>query len=542
VAVKLFVNGRFHRAGRWDPAATALAVSGDRIVAVVTDDLVDWRRPGTEVVDLGGGWVLPGLQDAHVHPVSGGMEMNRCNLAPARTAPEYLAVVAAYAAANPDVDWILGGGWAMEAFPGGVPTAAALDPVVADRPVFLPNRDHHSAWVNSAALRLAGIDAGTPDPVDGRVERDADGEPTGALHEGAMDLVGRHIPLATEEEVERGLLTAQSYLHALGITAWQDALVGEGLGMPDVLPAYLALTGSGALTARVVGALWWDRERGVEQIEELCDKRATAAAAGFRATSVKIMQDGVCETFTAAMLDGYRDAHGNDTANHGISFIAPDALAAYVTALDAEDFQVHVHALGDRAVRDTLDALAAARAANGATDNRHHLAHLQVIHRDDLPRFAALGATANVQALWACNDAQMTELTLPFLSETARHGQYLFASLLRAGARLACGSDWPVSTPNPFAQMHVAVNRTLPDDERAAPLLPAEALTPAQALAGFTTGAAYVNHLDDTGAIEPGMLADLTVVDGDLLGPDTAAIADIRATMTIVGGRVVHSR
>jgi predicted amidohydrolase YtcJ len=412
---------------------------------------------------------------------------------------------------------------------------------VADRPVFLPNRDHHSAWVNSAALRLAGIDADTPDPADGRIERDADGEPTGALHEGAMDLVGRHIPHATEEEVERGLLTAQSYLHGLGITGWQDALVGEGLGMPDVLPAYLALTASGALTARVVGALWWDRERGLEQIEELRDKRATAAAAGFRATSVKIMQDGVCETFTAAMLDGYRDAHGNDTANHGISFVAPDALATYVTALDAEDFQVHVHALGDRAVRDTLDALAAAHAANGATDNRHHVAHLQVIHRDDLPRFAALGATANVQTLWACNDPQMTELTLPFLSETARDGQYLFASLLTAGARLACGSDWPVSTPDPFAQMHVAVNRTLPDDVRAAPLLPAEALTPAQALAGFTTGAAYVNHLDDTGAIEPGMLADLTVVDGDLLGPDTGAIADIRTTMTVVGGRVVHS-
>jgi predicted amidohydrolase YtcJ len=535
-AEQLFVNGRFFRDGRWDPRARALAATAGRIVAVL-DDPADGRGPGTEVVDLDGGYVLPGLQDAHVHPLTGGLEMNLCDLAHVHGADGYRAAVKDYADAHPEMPWILGGGWAMDAFPGGVPTAAALDAVVPDRPVFLPNRDHHSAWVNTEALRRAGIDATTPDPPDGRIERDAAGVPTGALHEGAMDLVGALTPPTTAQEALAGLRTAQAYLHSLGITAWQDALVGDGLGLPDALPAYLSLTAAGELTARVVGALWWDRERGVEQIDELVAKREQARAAGFRATSVKIMQDGVCETFTAAMLDSYRDAHGAETGNHGLSFVEASALAEYVTALDAHGFQVHLHALGDRAVRDSLDAIAAARTANGPTDNRHHLAHLQVVQPRDVDRFAPLGATANVQTLWACNDRQMTDLTLPFLSETARRRQYVFASLARAGARLACGSDWPVSTPDPFAQMHVAVNRVLPGEDTP-PLLPHEALTPVQALTAFTVGSAYVNHLDDAGALEPGRRADLTVVDGDVL----TGFAGRRATMTVVGGRVVFRR
>lgn len=532
-AEQLFVNGRFYRDGRWDPSVRALAVVGGRIAARL-DDPADGRGPGTEVVDLGGGYVLPGLQDAHVHPLTGGLEMNLCDLTPAHTADGYLATIKAYADANPEADWILGGGWAMDAFPGGVPTAAALDAVVPDRPVFLPNRDHHSAWVNGLALRIAGIDADTPDPADGRIERSRDGTPTGALHEGAMDLLSPFVPETTAEEALAGLRTAQAHLHSLGLTGWQDALVGDGLGLPDALPAYLALAGAGELTARVVGALWWDRERGLEQLDDLRAKRERAAAGGVRATSVKIMQDGVCETFTASMLDSYRDAHGAETGHHGLSFVPADALATYVTALDADGFQVHFHALGDRAVRDSLDAIAAARAANGPNDHRHHLAHLQVVHPTDVARFAPLGATANVQALWACNDRQMTELTLPFLSEDARRSQYVFASLARAGARLAAGSDWPVSTPDPFAQMHVAVTRVLPGEDTP-PLLPHEALTPVQAITAFTTGSAYVNHRDDAGALEPGRLADLTVVDGDVL----AGFEGRRATMTVVGGRVV---
>lgn len=540
---RLLVNGTFFVDGKWHPKATAAALAGDRIVALV-DDPDDWSRPGVDIVDLQDAWVLPGLQDAHVHPAAGGLEMNRCNLAGRRTAAEYFTVIADYAAAHPDAMWILGGGWYLEAFDHGVPTASALDAVVADRPVFLPNRDHHSAWVNSAALRLAGIDERTPDPSDGRIERDATGAPSGALHEGAMDLVARLIPATTQADIEQALLTAQGYLHSLGITGWQDALVGQGLGMPDAFDAYLALTGSGRLTARVVGALWWDRMHGLDQLASLCERRARADAAGFTATTVKIMQDGVCENFTAALLSNYRDGQGRDTGRAGVSFVDPELLVTAITALDAAGFQVHVHAIGDRAVRESLDAIAAARTANGLRDNRHHLAHLELVHPDDVPRFAELGVTANMQALWACNEPQLTDLTLPFLAPDTHPHVFPFGALAATGTQLACGSDWPVSTPDPFQQMHVAVNRTEPpqaDRDYMPPLLPEQRLTARQALDAFTRGSAYVNHLDQCGSLRPGNFADFTVIDGDLLDADTESIAERHAVMTIVGAEVVHT-
>ena len=260
-----------------------------------------------------------------------------------------------------------------------------------------------------------------------------------------------------------------------------------------------------------------------------------------RATSVKIMQDGVCETHTAAMLDPYLDAHGRRTDNRGLSFIAAEDLREYVAALDAEDFQVHVHALGDRAVRDSLDAVEHARTVNGPRGNRHHFAHLQVIDPADVARFAALEVTATVQPLWACRDQAVEELTLPFVSEAARRQQYVFGSLLRAGARLACGSDWPVSEADPLLGMHVAVNRRAPDQgPDAEPLLPDEALTVGQALAGYTTGATWANGLEGvTGRLDVGYAADLVAVDADVLGGDPARLGETRVTHTWADGRLV---
>jgi predicted amidohydrolase YtcJ len=533
-------GARIWAAGTW--TGTFLTVTDGRIGVVGEGDHRAYVGPSTEVRDLGGAWVLPGFQDAHVHPVQAGTEMNSCDLSSGEDAESYVGLVARYASAHPDAPWIVGGGWSMEAFPGGTPTADRLDAVVADRPVYLPNRDHHSAWVNSVALGLAGISAATPDPGDGRIERDASGQPTGALHEGAMELVGRLVPAPTVEQLMRGLLTAQQHLHSLGITGWQDALVGTGLGMADTLESYLAAAADGRLTAKVVGALWWDRERGVEQVPELLARRAAAREGRFRATSVKIMQDGVCETYTAAMLDPYLDRRGHPTDNHGLSFIAAPDLAAYVTELDAHDFQVHVHALGDRAVRDSLDAVEHAIAGNGRRGNRHHLAHVQVVAPDDVARFAALDVTANAQPLWACRDDQMDDLTLPFLSPSARSRQYVFRSLVDAGARLAFGSDWPVSSPDPFAGMHVAVNRTAPGEERA-PLLAEQAMTVPEAIHAYTAGSSWLNGSEaSTGAIRPGYAADLAVIDRDVLAIDPTELADVRVLQTWVDGEQVFQR
>ncbi|MFD5405226.1 amidohydrolase [Streptomyces griseorubiginosus] len=529
-----------------DPArsrATSVAVRDGRIAAVGHDEVRELIGPRTEVVDLKGKLLLPGFQDAHVHPQGAGLELGLCHLADTVDPAEYLRRIKEYADRNPDAEWITGGGWSLEAFPGGAPTAEALDAIVPDRPVFLPNRDHHGAWVNSRALERAGIDARTPDPADGRIERDADGNPTGMLQEGAVHLVGKLVPDPSPEDQLAALLRAQAVLHSYGVTAWQDAIVGAYANMADPAPSYLAALDQGLLTARVVGALWWDRERGAEQIPELVARREELHRDRFRAGTVKVMQDGIAENHTAAMLTPYLTGCGCASDNSGISFVEPGELKKYVTELDASGFQVHFHALGDRAVREALDAVESARTANGWRDTRHHLAHLQVVHPHDVPRFRALGASANLQMLWAAHEPQMDELTLPFLGAERGARQYPFGDLLRSGATLAAGSDWPVSSPDPFQAIHVAVNRVSPGAPEGTPeFLPGQRLDLGTALAAYTAGSAHVNHLDDiTGSITVGKSADLVVLDRDPFAAPSEEIAATGVLETFVEGRRVHT-
>jgi predicted amidohydrolase YtcJ len=518
----------------------AVVVEDGRIVETGPERELD-TQPGPEVedVDLRGGLLAPGFVDAHVHAVQGGLERIRCDLSGVSGREGYLAAIASYAEEHPEVPWILGGGWAMAAFPGGTPTASDLDGVVADRPVYLPNRDHHGAWVNTRALELAGVDTGTPDPPHGRIERDASGRPTGTLHEGAMQLVARHAPADDPDDYYSGLLEGQRYLHSLGVTGWQDAIVGDYAGMQDPGPAYLRAAQNGDLTAYVVGALWWERDLGEEQVASLVERRERYTHDRFRATSVKIMQDGVAENFTAAMTAPYLGADGAPTINSGLSFVNPGALRHYIAVLSDENFQVHVHAIGDRAAREALDAFAAAQQRDPRPDLRHHIAHLQLVHPDDVPRFATLGVAANIQALWACLDDQMVDLTLPFLDDQRAAWQYPFGDLHRAGARLVAGSDWPVSTPDPLAAIHTAVNRVAHGAEGREGherFLPDQALPLEVAFAAYTSGSAWVNHRDDAGRLAPGAVADLVVLDRDPFAAPPDQIGATRVVSTWIDG------
>ncbi|MGH1565406.1 amidohydrolase [Mumia sp. DW29H23] len=533
----LFTGGSVFDGHRHVGAAELLVREG-RVVAVGRG----LDRDGAEIVDLAGGLVAPGFVDAHVHAVQGGLERIRCDLTDGASRDDYLRIVAAYAEEHPDRPWILGGGWAMAAFPGGTPTAADLDAVVPDRPVFLPNRDHHGAWVNSRALALAGVDASTPDPPHGRFERDADGRPTGTLHEGAMEVVARLVPRTTEAEYDAALLEGQRHLHSLGVVGWQDAIVGAYAGMDDPGPAYVRAAQRGDLTAHVVGALWWDRERGEEQVASLVERRDAFTVGRFRATSVKIMQDGVAENFTAALSTPYLDRCGHATTNTGHSFVEADALRQYVARLDAEGFQVHVHAIGDRGVREALDAFAGTGPAR-----RHHLAHLQLVHPEDVARFAALGVAANLQMLWACLDDQMVELTLPFLGPERSRWQYPFGDLLRAGTRLVAGSDWPVSSPDPLEAIHVGVNRWAYGEAGPGghePFLPDQALPLEAAFAAYTSGSAWINGRDrdgGAGVLREGAAADLVVLDRDPFEGPPSEIAAGTVVSTWVDGVPVFS-
>jgi predicted amidohydrolase YtcJ len=521
--------------GRW---ADAVAVRGGRIAAVgFADDVRDLEGPSTRVVDVRGGLVLPGFQDAHCHPPTAGMSMVQADLREGVDAADFVRRIRRWADDNPDAPWIVGDGWFMDAFEGGNPSKDLLDASVPDRPVYAESRDGHSVWVNSRALAIAGITRDTPDPEDGVIVRTADGEPQGTLHEGAITLVSDHVPPPTEADLTEGILRAQAYLHSLGITAWQDAIVHDDTG-----PVYRTLAEDGRLTARVVGALWWERDQGDEQIARMVERRGDYSHGRFGATSIKLMQDGIVENFTAGMTDPYFDGDGTSTGNRGKSFIDPEALKGFVTALDAEGFQCHFHAIGDRGVHESLDAIEAARRTNGWNDLRHHIAHIQLIRPEDLPRFRSVGAVANAQPLWACSEGQMEHLTIPFIGGERASWQYPFRSLERAGAVTAMGSDWAVSTPNPLLEMEVAVRRVDPADRMHAPFLPDERISVRSAVDGFTIGTAYVNHLDgETGTIEAGKLADLCVVDRDLFSPEVEFLGDAKVVLTLVDGEPVYT-
>ena len=355
--------------------ANAVAIRDGHIASVGRDaDVRALAGPRTRQVDLAGRTLMPSFQDAHVHPSMAGIGLLRCPLHELpHTLDAYLDAIDRYAQSHPQSEWVLGDGWYMDAFPGGTPSRQALDRVVPDRPAFFINRDGHGAWVNTRALQLGSLTADSPDPPDGRIEREPDGTPSGTLHEGAMERFKRLVPEPTLGERVEGLELAQDRLLRLGITAWQDAWV-DG----QDFEAYVLLADHGRLIARATACHWWHREEGDEQIERFVERRERGGIGRLRANTVKIMQDGVAENFTAAMLEPYLGPDGRPTMNRGLSFVDPEALKRSVTRLDALGFQVHFHALGDRAVREALDAIEAAQTANGPSEGRHHLAHLQL--------------------------------------------------------------------------------------------------------------------------------------------------------------------
>ena len=518
--------------------AEAVAVRAGRIIAVGSSAEIEaLRRPETHVVDLRGRMLLPGFQDAHLHPTSGGLMQIRCDLHGTTTRQQSLERIARYADAHPEHDWILGGGWGMDAFPGGTPSKSDLDAIVPDRPVLLTNRDGHGAWVNSKALELAGISRETGDPRDGRIERDETGEPSGTLQEGAMGLVERLVPETSSEEWQQAIKLAQTYLHTLGITAIQDAMV-----VPETLDAYRALADRGELTARVEGNLLWTRDKGDEQVADLVDLRSKGTAGRLRIRGAKIFQDGVMENFTAALLEPYLDGKGGSTRVGGSECTSPRSSPTWSRCSTPRAFRCTSTRSGTVQCGSHSTPSRQPDCANGTRDSRHHLAHIQLIHPDDVPRFRELGVVANAQPLWATLSGYVEDLTLPFISEQTARTMYPFGSLYRAGATIAMGSDWTVSTANPLPQIQVAVNRADPDEGDSEPFLPDERLELPTALAAFTIGSAFVNGLErETGSIEAGKLADFALLDRDLFAGDTKELGRARVLLTLVEGEPVFN-
>jgi predicted amidohydrolase YtcJ len=521
--------------------AQAVAVRDGRIVFVGTSAGVKaFVGPATKVLDVKGRMLLPGFQDAHVHPVSGGVELTQCNLNDLPEAKAVYAKVKECAATMKDKPWVVGGGWGLPTFPNGNPKKEDLDAIVSDRPAQLYASDGHSSWVNSKALALAKITAKTPDPKNGRIERDAAGNPTGTLREDASDLVASLQPKTTDAERLAGLKRALQLFAEAGVTAVQEASAGsgaEGGGARPTLKAYLDAEKAGALTARVTVALGTDPLRGPEQVDELVAVRKEVTSARVRPVAAKIFADGVIEARTAAMLEPYLDKAGD----RGEANWTPEALNAIVLRLAENDFNVHIHAIGDRGIRMSLDAFEKAQTQRSLRGQRHQIAHLELIDPADIPRFAKLGVIANFQALWCYADDYIVDLTWPKLGPARSRWIYPIESVVKAGGILALGSDWSVSSLKPLDAIQVAITRQSIEEPRRAPMTPEEAIDLPTAIAGYTIGSAYANDLEkDTGSIEVGKAADLVVIERNLFEVAPLEIAKQKILLTLLDGKPVH--
>jgi hypothetical protein len=538
----VLLHGKIHTEDANRSVVQAIAIGGNKIIAVGTDQVVSaLAGPNTRTLDLAGRVVLPGIIDAHTHPAESAQDLDKCDLADKMLAPaEIKAKVAACLKTRPGgpASWFD----VVKINPSGLTLSRRdLDSMLPDRPMLLNGSDGHTVWANSAALRAARIDAATRDPAGGRIEHDGSGHPTGTLRDTAAEIVLRAKPRPSLEFEASQLDKALEAMRASGITSVQDADAGD-----HEMQLYRRLYDTHRLNMRVRATFGLkDTHRPADVlIGEAIKFREKWAIdpAYLRADAVKIFADGVVEypSQTAALLEPYLDAAGHPTGNRGPTYFSQDQLSRIVSGAGAAGFTVHVHAIGDRAVRSALDAFADSRRRNGAQDGRDQIAHLELIDPADFPRFKELGVIANFQLLWAERDPYVVKATLPYLGPNRSRYLYPARSLRDAGALIAGGSDWGVSTFNPFAAMEHGITRC--EERGEEPLLPEQSIGLQDVVDAYTINAAYALKQErTTGSLEPGKLGDFIVLDRDIFAIDPFDLHDTRVLATYLDGREIYS-
>ncbi len=534
LADTIVINARIVTMDGAIPFAQALAVRDGRVLALGSDaEIRSVADRDARVIDAGGRLVLPGFQDTHIHLQDSGQDYSQnADLSAARTQDDIVQKLSAFATTH-DRAWVNGTGWYSGIFHAENLDRHLLDRAVPDRPCLIVASDGHNACLNSLGCSAVGLTGATQDPQNGHFVRDAAGEPTGMLYENAVMWAEARMPAISDSDFAEGVKWAQALAHRNGITGVIDARVDE-----RHVRVYRAMEAAGGLTLRVAATALvnaFDTTEGA--LERLNGFRAAARGDRFKMHSAKFFLDGVVENRTAAMIAPYSDAEGG---NAPLMF-TPEQIKEMFTAFDAARFQIHVHAIGDMAVRAALDGCEAARCANGDWPSLHQIAHIQFIDPADIPRFRALGVMANIQPLWARNEPSVTDIAVPMVGNERSRWIYAFRSLLDAGASMALSSDWGVSTLNPFQIIETAVTRQPPIAEGAvAPFLPDERITRAEAVAGYTTGAAAAAwRTADTGTLGVGKCADLIILDRDIFSCDAYEIGDTAVLTTMVGGEVV---
>jgi len=527
----LLRNAAVYTADPVQPWATAVLIEHGRIAYVGDDAGARARlRADTHVVDLGRRMVLPAFHDSHAHPMSGGMRLLRCRLdglaseAAIRKAVRRCATEAAHHA------WLLGGGWTPGSAASRRLTLKKLDALVPDRPALLTTQDGFAAWVNSRALAAAKIDPADTS-LDG-LHRDAAGrEPTGIVEGAALRRLRSVVPQPTQVEYRQALRQASALANRFGIVSIVDASANA-----EMLEAYAAAADAGELSLRVVAAQRIDARRGPEQIDEMVARRERVRRPLFRADAAKIFLDAEFENHTAALLEPYADAP--DT--RGDLPIDSDTLDAIVARLDAEGFMIHMHGMGDRAVRAGLDAIERAMRRNSPRDRRHQIAHIGVASTEDVRRFAALGITANFQPIWFQADDPATGPSVRALGAERARRMFPIASIASAGGRILASSDWPSPSMNPLDAIQTAITHQ-PLDGGKPPLQPDQRLRLSAILAAYTRDAAWSARAESTsGSITVGKDADIIVLDRNLFETDLAKLHEVHVVLTLMAGRPVY--
>ena len=546
----VIINGRILGAA---PTITGIAIEGERILAIGDNRQVrDLAGPGARLLDARGGLVSPGLNDAHQHIHNGARQLANLELSGETSVAGILERIAQFARANPDRDWVNGRGWFYGEFPGGFPDRILLDSVVADRPAAFGSYDMHTMWVNSAALARMGIAKDTPDPAGGQIVRNERGEATGILKETAMELVDRVLPaLSPAAELE---LIQQAMQLAVrhGLTSVQDACLPA---IPFETFERLRERGLPRIRVRlsrimVPGQSMADWEKRLAEYED--DAFPRRDDLWLRGGILKTFMDGVVESRTASFLAPYEGARAGqpDATGHprweprefeaALGLEADNVEAALLIA-DRRGWQVQAHAIGDRAIRTALDAFDAAARANGPRERRHRIEHIEAIDPADIPRFGRLGVVASMQPYHADPSKNLFEVWVKQIGTDRASRGWSWASIQRAGGRLAFGSDWPVVFLDPRLGLNTAVNRTTQQGEPAGGWIPNERLTVPQALEAYTVGSAYAEFAEgEKGSLAPGMLADITVFDQDLLSVPTESVLSAHVRATIVGGQLAY--
>ncbi|MFZ1725517.1 MAG: amidohydrolase [Albidovulum sp.] len=518
------------------PEARAMAVRDHRVLALGSDaDMRALAGPQTRVIDAGGRLVLPGFQDTHIHLQDSGQDYSQnADLSGARGPAALIDMLSAFAATH-DRPWVNGTGWSSSTFSADNLDRHLLDRAVADRPCLIVASDGHNACLNTKGCEAVGLTAAAGDPRNGHFVRDTQGVATGMLYENAVAWAEKRMPQPSDDDFARGVKWAQALAHRHGITGVLDAKVEE-----RHVRVYRNLEDAGELSLRVAAtALVSARDSAAEAVARLSGFRASARGAHFKVHSAKFFLDGVIENRTAAMIAPYSDAEGG---NAPLMF-APDQIDDLFTALDAARFQIHVHAIGDMAVRAALNGMEAARRVNGDWPSLHQIAHIQFLDPDDLPRFRALGVMANVQPLWARNEPAVTEIAVPMVGNDRSRWIYAFRSLIDAGAAMALSSDWGVSTLNPFEIIETAVTRQPPASDGAVPaFVPQECISRIEAVAGYTVQAAAAAwRSEGTGTLGIGKYADFILLDRDIFTCPAQDIGDTQVLLTMVDGNPVWS-